>query len=514
VIIDTAHIDAAQFPAMKKCLLLLCLTLCCGSIQLRAQDGKASLEAISTALGAANLRSIEFSGRGFDYIFGQPYDTNSPWPRFAVPTMTVSIDYATPAMRDDRRRQQYENPPLGGGFQPLAGELRQIWLMSGSYAWEMAGTMAVPSAPERDFRSAVDGRLTQIWATPQGFIKAAIANGGTARSETVRGMKKTIVTFTAPNKAKFEGMVGDQNLVERIETWYGSPVLGDTKFEADFSAYKDFGGVKFPTHISQRNGPYPILDLTVTEVKPNAPVAIEVPANIRNAPPAGPATLQAEKISDGIWMVQGTAKSVALEMKDHIVMIEAPETEARSIAVIDAVRRAIPGKPIKYLINTHHHFDHAGGLRTYAAEGATIITYHTNIPFYENTWRNPRTINPDRLSKSGRTPVFEGVTGNRVLSDGAREIDIYHYGGNMHNPGMLMIYMPRERMLIEADSWTPPAVVGDVPGAVVNLVNFYEAVERLQLDVDQVVPIHGRLTTFDEIRQAVQTYGKTQYWTN
>ena len=121
---------------------------------------------------------------------------------------------------------------------------------------------------------------------------------------------------------------------------------------------------------------------------------------------------------------------------------------------------------------------------------------------------------PDRMAKSGKAPVFEGVTGTRVMSDGSREIDIFHYAGNMHNAGMLMIYLPRERMLVEADSWTPPAVGGDVPGAVVNLVHFYEAVQRLSLDVQQVVPIHGRLTTWDEIRQAVQTYGKTQLWTN
>jgi glyoxylase-like metal-dependent hydrolase (beta-lactamase superfamily II) len=499
---------------MKKAVLLLCLTLAGGSMPLRAQDARASLDAVSAALGAGNLRTIEFSGRGFDYIFGQPYDAYSPWPRFAVPTMTVTIDYATPAMRDDRRRQQFENPPLGGGFQPLAGELRQIWVMSGAFAWDMAGASAVPAAPERDFRSAIDGRLTQIWMTPQGFIKAALANGGTSRSETIRGAKKTIVTFTAPNKMKFEGVIGDQNLVERIETWYGSPVLGDTKFEADFSAYKDFGGVKFPTRIVQRNGPYPILDLTVTDVKPNAAVSIEVPANIRNAPAATPATLQAEKVSDGIWIVQGGAKSVAVEMKDHVVVVDAPETEARSVGVIEAVKRAIPGKPIRYLINTHHHFDHSGGVRTYVAEGATIITHQSNIAFYENIWRNPRTVMPDRLAKSGRTPVFEGVTGTRMLNDGSREIDIFHYAGNMHNAGMLMVYLPRERMLIEADSWTPPALVGDVPGGVANLVHFYEAVQRLQLDVDQVVPIHGRLTTFDEVKQAVQTHGKTQLWTN
>src|SRR6266850_7438098 len=244
---------------MKRCVLLLCLTVLGGSIQVRAQDAKATLDAASAALGAANLRSIEFAGRGFDYIFGQPYDANAPWPRFSVPAMTMSIDYTTPAMRDDRRRQQFENPPLGGGFQPLAGELRQIWVMSGNYAWDMVGANAVPAAPERDFRSAVDGRLMQIWMTPQGFVKAAMANSATVRTETIRGAKKALVTFTAPNKMKFEGTIGDQNLVERIETWYGSPVLGDTKFETDFSAYKDFNGVTFPTHIMQRNGPYPIL---------------------------------------------------------------------------------------------------------------------------------------------------------------------------------------------------------------------------------------------------------------
>jgi hypothetical protein len=251
---------------MKKPLLLLCLTLVAGSSQLRAQNAKATLDAATAALGAANLRSVEFSGRGFDGVFGQPYDADAPWPRFSVPALTIAIDYATPAMRDDRRRQQWENPPLGGGFQPMAGEQRQIWLLSANYAWDMAGSNAVPAAPERDFRSAVDGRLTQIWATPHGFVKAAAANGATSRTETIRGVKKTMVTFTAPNKMKFEGVINDQNVVERVEVWYSSPVLGDTKFEADFSDYKDFSGVKFPTHIVQRNGPYPILDIDVTDV--------------------------------------------------------------------------------------------------------------------------------------------------------------------------------------------------------------------------------------------------------
>src|SRR5438876_901336 len=423
---------------MKQRLIITLAAAVLCAVALPAQDAKTTLDAAAAALGARNLRTIEFSGRGSDFMFGQAYDGNNPWPRFNLPNYTVTIDYSIPAMRDDRRRQQSENPPRGGGFQPLVGELRQIWVLNGNYAWDIAGQNAVPAAPERDLRTAVDGRLAQIWMTPHGFIKAAMANRATSKTETVRGAKKTVVSFTAPNKARFEGLLNDENFVEMITTRFDNPVLGDNMFQAVFRDYKDFGGVKFPTHILQRNGAYPVLDVTITDVKQD-----------------------------------------------------------------------IPSKPIRYVINTHSHFDHLGGLRTYAAEGATIITYAGNVSYYENLLANPRTINPDRLARSARKPVFEGLVGNRILTDGSREVVIYHYP-NMHNAGMLMVYLPKEKMLIEADSYTPPASLNEAPGGLLFLVQFYDSLERLGLDVDQVVPIHGRLATFDDVRRAVETYGRNQ----
>src|SRR5438876_7574898 len=269
---------------MKKTLIIaLAVAGLWAVVAARAQEAKTTLDAAATALGATSLKSIEFSGRGSDYMFGQAYDGNHAWPRFNVPSYTMTINYTTPAMRDDRRRQQAQNPPLGGGFQPLVGEQRQIWVLSGTYAWDMVGQNAVPPAVERDMRPAVDGRMAQIWLTPHGFIKAAMAGNAAAKAETVRGAKKTAISFTTPSKVRLEALLNEQNLVERIETWVDNPVLGDMLVEAVFSDYKDFGGVKFPTHILQREGGYPVLDLTITDVKPNAAAAIEVPANIRQA---------------------------------------------------------------------------------------------------------------------------------------------------------------------------------------------------------------------------------------
>src|SRR4029450_13358718 len=303
-------------------------------------------------------------------------------------------------------------------------------------------------------RSAVDGRTTQIWLTPHGFIKAAQAGNAAVRAETVRGIKQNVVTVTTPMKVRLEGVLNEQNLVDRIETWFGNPVLGDIKLEAIFSGYKDFGGVKFPTRILQRLAGSPVLDVTITDVKPNAPVTLEVPTSISQAS-SPPAALVPEKVSDGVWTVPGNAKSIAIEFRDHVAVVDAPENEARSVAVIDAVRKAIPGKSIRYVVNTHHHFDHSGGLRTSAAEGATIVTHAANIPYYQQVWANPRTIAPDRLAQSGRTPVFEGIVGSRTFRDDTREMVVYHYPGNMHNAGMLMVFLPKERSLIEADSFTP-----------------------------------------------------------
>ncbi|OFW00756.1 MAG: hypothetical protein A3I61_19565 [Acidobacteria bacterium RIFCSPLOWO2_02_FULL_68_18] len=494
---------------MKKTCVVVLAVATLASSDGRAQDGRSTLEAAAKALGAASVKTLEFSGWGYDYVFGQAYHGTSQWPRFNVPAFTMSMDFAAPAVRDDRRRAQLESPPLGGGFQPLLGEQRQIWVASGQYAWDMVGGNPVAPRIRDDRRPTAEGRLEQLTLTPHGFIKAAIANTAAVKEETIRGVRKTIVSFTTP-VARYEGILNDERMVERIEGWFGHVVLGDTTIEAAFSDYRDFAGVKFPTRIVQREGGYPLLDVTVTDVRPNAAVTIDVPAGIRNAkaqPPVG----TPERLADGVWLLPAYAQSVAVEFRDHVVVVEAPETEAQSVEVMAAVSKVVPNKPIRYVINTHSHFDHIGGLRAYAAEGATIVTHRDNIPYYQALWAAPRTIGPDRLARSGRTPVFEGVLGHRLMTDGSRTLAIYHYPGNMHNPTMLMVHLPKERILVEADSFSPPpAPLTSPPNALPNLIHWYEAVQRLKIDIEQVVPIHGRVTTMDEARQLIERFSPRQ----
>ena len=169
----------------------------------------------------------------------------------------------------------------------------------------------------------------------------------------------------------------------------------------------------------------------------------------------------------------------------------------------------IPNKPITHLINSHQHFDHSGGLRTYVDAGATIVTHQSNQAFYEKAWSQARTINPDKLAVSKKPAKFQTFTDKLVLNDGERKIEIHSIAHNGHNDAFALVYLPKEKILIEADAFTPPPPNSPAPTSVNPFAkNLYENITRLKLDVEHIAPLHGRLVKVDELRSFITVASK------
>jgi glyoxylase-like metal-dependent hydrolase (beta-lactamase superfamily II) len=457
-------------------------------------DAKTVIASATTALGASDLKTVEYSGSGFDYTVGQAVNPTSPWPKFNDKSYTRLVDLDAPASRLQRIRTQAENPPRGGGGQPIVGEQKQDQIVA-------------PSSSQGASPQAASLRDELMMTLPYSFLRAAAAaSDATIKSQSIGGKKYTVLSFTGPNKAAVRGFLNSDNLLEKVETKIDNNVLGDIPFETAFSDYKDFGGVKFPTHIVQKQGGYPVLDLTVTDVQPNAPVNIAS----AGAPPAAAAqAASSEKLGDGVYLILGGYAALAVDFKDYIVIVEGGQNDQRSEAVIAEAKKLIPNKPIKYVVNTHQHFDHSGGLRAYVAEGAIVVTHQINKPYYEKIWANPHTIAPDKLSQNPKKPKFETVAEKKIMTDGNQVIELYHQQGLGHNDGMLLVYLPKQKVLLEADGFNPPAQpLTKTPASInPNSENLEANITRLKLDVERIIPVHypadNRKVTYAELLTAV-----------
>jgi glyoxylase-like metal-dependent hydrolase (beta-lactamase superfamily II) len=506
-------------------------------------DPKPVLQAAVRAIGADRLNCVTMSGTGYAGMVGQAHlnDKNVDWPRSELTNYTRTMNWEARTMQEEFDRKPGLTPASwkhGLGFvggTPLQKNPHQIFVVNGTTAWHYdgAGSQPIASRPE-------DGELWQLdmWINPHGFLKAAMMPGANPKAvwrwelgemgrdlPDVQPEKVTIVSIMVMGKYRVDATINNHNMLQRIHTSVPDPVYGDMNYEHEFTdeTYVDLGnGMKFPTrwhsHVgyddnyqaqsfsSGHNG----FGGNFKDVKANACAAPPgIPDAVRRADFS--VRVETQKLADGVYLLGGTThNSVAIEFKDYIAVVEAPLDEPRNLAVIDQVVKLIPNKPIRYLVNTHQHSDHIGGLRTYMHIGATIITHWRNWPFYTRDVLNyaPRTLKPDILSWSPPTEMAEGyfyeqVTGNYVLTDGSRNLNLYYVQPLRHADGMLMAYLPKERMLIEADLFDthepPPATPTPANTSLNNLV------QRLKLDVAQIVPIHGKPVPWSAFSKVIGT---------
>ena len=522
-----------RYPITSLTILALGVSISGQELPSGYLDPSPILNAASAAIGTDNLRCVTIAGTAYSGKVGQQrlngYDVD--WPRGAPLTgYTRTMNWDTGTLTESFDREPGQNPAswrwgLGWrGGESLQTHRRQRFVVNGNHAWHTDGPDGEPTAsrPEDAERWQLD-----LWLNPHGFLKAARRPGANPRAAwrwelgemgrdgaTTRPEKVTIVSITMLGKYRVDATINQDNLLQRIHTWVPDPVLGDMNYEHEFSnnAYADLGnGIRFPTtwhhhagwddnyQAQSVNAGHNAFGGTIDDIRPNVCEAeVDVPDAVRQA--SRPVAVESEALADGVWLLGGSShNSVVVEFSDYVAVVEAPIDEARSLAVIDETVRLVPDKPIRFLVNTHQHHDHIGGLRTFMHVGATIVTHWKNYAFYTRDVLNyaQRTLAPDMLSLWPPTELAEGyqyetVRENYWLNDGARSMHVSYVHPLQHVEGMLVAYLPRERMLIQADLFDSPPAGAPTPAASTpDQRSLLSHVERLGLEVDTLVPIHG-----------------------
>lgn len=435
------------------------------------RDAAGVLRDAQQAMG--QVSSIQYSGTGMNAFFGQALTAGQEWPRRELTSFTRTINYDQQSSRDELNFAQ----PTFGGQQQNAQ-------VNGDKAWNVAPAGPVPQP------AAAEERRLHILLTPHGFLKGAAAAGNATLSGTEGA---SVLTFTALGKYTVAGTIDTDNRVTQVATKIANPVLGDTDVVATYTGYKDFGGVWFPTKIVVVQGGFPLWDLNIGSVTPNAPFDLPVPEAVATAS-VPPVQTASTRLADGVWLIAGGSHhSVLVAFNEYLAVVEAPLDEARSQAVLAEVRKLAPNKPVRYVVTTHHHFDHIGGLRTYVAEGATVVTHQSNVAYFEKTLAAPATISPDAQSKAGNKPTIQGVTGKDILTDGKQTLEVYATKGDTHTDEYTLVYLPRPRILVEGDAYSPaPAGTPPPSPPPPNAVALFDELQRLKLNVATIAPIHGR----------------------
>ena len=462
-----------------------------------AQSVQSVLQSTATAMGMENLTSIQYSGTGWQGRVGQNVAPDRDWPRVDLTSYTMTIDFATPSSKEEFVRE--------GGTRQFTN------LVSGDYAWNL-DTQGQP-VPQP---AAAELRRLEILLTPWGFIKGAMAPGAnpTMLTRNEYGGRSTVISFVALGKYRINGTINPDGLLERVQTWVPNPVVGDMYYENVYTNYQEVGGVQIPrfhqhqdyddgAHTPNVSGGDHAFGLqTVSDLQANVDATLTVPNAVMSARVA-PVRVESQRLGDGVWLIGGGSHhSVAVEFGDHVAVIEAPLNEGRSLAVISEVNRLIPTKPIRFIVNTHHHWDHLGGLRAYVHEGATVIMHESNKPYYREVLRaGPWTLAPDRFSlhppeEWSEGYIFETLSEKYVLADQTKTVELYNVQGLAHAAGMLIAYIPSEKIVVQADLYFPGA---PTPNA--SARTFHRNLQRLGLDVETIVGIHGSpapMSQFDE----------------
>jgi glyoxylase-like metal-dependent hydrolase (beta-lactamase superfamily II) len=507
-------------------LSLVILYWIAGTIPAQAQssDARTLLQEAAKAMGGTQaLRAlknqvVESDGKQFDHTSTKR--PGAPSQQVAVFRSTLTRDLTQPRLRLEWDAQT---------SYPRDATVRWVEVIDGSVGLLQEG------GPQRLLQSRLHParlatRLREEKRAAARIVFVAL------RQETLRrlpdaeleGKAHQVLTFKESGDEFRIYLDTKTKLPSQVDVMDSDPLEGDSRYTLRYADWRKAESIMAPFNLRYELNGKPLQEEQIKSLRHNvslAPDVFSVPVGIReqkvDAKPIASQWLTRRvatnlsygdfgrnppvefvQLAEGVHHVLGTShNNVVIEMRDHLVVVEAPLYEERSQTVIKAIKARFPTKPIRYIIPTHFHLDHSGGIRGFMAEGAIVVTPAIATDFYTSVAKASNAARPDSLEKKGRAVMIESYAGDRrVLTDGSRQIELYLMPTS-HAEDLQVVYLPREKILIEADHVSPRKnKVAPGPRA----VEFLQGIEKLKLDVTTIAGIHGDTGNMEGLRAAAK----------
>lgn len=465
----------------------------------RTPPERALLDQMATALGGRDrvlgTTSLRLEGSGENFSIGQNRTVEGELPRYTVANYVRRYDFA----RNRSRLEQVRTPAFpSGNMAPV----RQFISLDGDVAF----TVSESGVVTRQELWVARERRGELRHTPMGIVRAAL--GETSKLGAPRVEEGfDVMDITEADGTTFT-VFADRttHLPARVRMTIAHPELGDVPFETVFDQYATSGGVPTPGVYTTTIDGHITARITVSSTTFNAGVEdlVAPPPVASSDPNPARATVVVEDVGPGLWYLTGQSHhSVVAEFADHLTIVEAPQGDARALAVIQRARELRPGKPVTQVIPSHHHFDHIGGVRAAISQGLTVVTPTATRAFFENLAGRPHRLVPDALEAAPKPAQLQTFDGELVLEDASMSLRVIPIEGSPHADPFLMVYFPKHRALFEVDAFTPAAIDAKVPPRAPFAKALLDAITGRKLVVDRILAGHGRIGTMKELEASV-----------
>ena len=466
-------------------LLLVSLAACA-----KPAPERQLIDDAATALGGAEkilaVRTLVMEGEGTQYNLGQDVVPGASGQTFAVTQYRRAID-----VPGERARTELTRVPKFTFWQGLAAQ-RQVQGIDKAVGYNVAAS----GTASRTAAAAADDRRAEWLRHPTTAVRAALDPAAQLTNLRSEGGESIVDVRTSDGRAFTLAVDAATRMPTRVSHAANNVNLGDVVISTAFVNYQNVGGLQLPARLTTKTDDFTTSDVRVTKQAVDTDAGeLAAPAAVAAATVPSPQApnVTVEEVSRGVWLLAGGSHhSALLELSDHLMLIDAPQNDARTLAVIAKARELRPGKPLTHVVNSHHHFDHSGGIRAAVSEGLTVITHQGNAAFIEEIVKRPHTLVPDALAKNPKPLKIETVSDERVITDGTLTVNLYSIPSE-HSETMLMAYLPRDRAAIVIDVYEPIGAIHMFAG------RFIEDLKKRKLRVDRIVPLHGKIVPYQQM---------------